>query len=50
MFIYVQGVDAVYAKGIANGAKSLMLPEKKEYGYTGGFEDSWGNQWWIVEG
>ena len=50
MFIYVEGVDAVYARALANGAKSLTPPAKQEYGYTGGFEDGWGNQWWIVEG
>jgi PhnB protein len=50
MFIYVEGVDAIYAKALANGAISLMPPVKREYGYTGGFEDAWGNQWWVVEG
>jgi PhnB protein len=50
MFIYVEGVDDIYAKGIANGATLLIAPVKQEYGYTAGFEDAWGNQWWIVEG
>ena len=50
MFIYVIGVDDIYAKAIANGALMLMKPVKQEYGYTAGFQDAWGNQWWIVEG
>ncbi len=50
MFIYVEGVDAIYAKAMANGATTLMTPVKQEYGYTAGFQDAWDNQWWIVEG
>lgn len=50
MYIYLEEVNNVYEKAIANGAKSLMTPEKKDYGYTAGFEDPFGNQWWIVEG
>lgn len=50
MFIYVEGVDTTYAKALANGATMLMPPVKQEYGYTAGFQDAWGNQWWIVEG
>lgn len=50
MYIYLEEVNHVYSKAISCGAKSLMLPDKKEYGYTAGFEDPFGNQWWIVEG
>jgi len=50
MFIYVEGVDSIYDKAVAAGAKSLMNPVRREYGYTAGFEDRFGNQWWIVEG
>jgi len=50
MYIYVPEVDSVYQAALARGARSLMAPEKKEYGYTAGFEDPYGNQWWIVEG
>ena len=50
MWIYVIGVDEIYAKGLAHGATSLMPPVQRPYGYTGGFQDAWGNQWWIVEG
>jgi PhnB protein len=50
MYIYVKNVNSVYQKALENGAVSLMPPEKKEYGYSGGFEDPFGNHWWIVEG
>lgn len=50
MFLYVENVDAVYEKGIRHGCISLVQPIQQEYGYTAGFEDPYGNQWWIVEG
>ena len=50
MFIYVENVDHIYALAIENKAVSLMPPMHQEYGYTAGFQDSFGNQWWIVEG
>ncbi len=50
MYIYVTDVNKVYQKALENGATALMAPEKKEYGYSGGFEDPFGNHWWIVEG
>jgi len=49
MFIYVEDVDSVYALALQNDAKSLHAPVKQDYGYTAGFEDPFGNQWWIVE-
>jgi len=50
MFIYVDNVDQVYKKGLQHGGISLTQPATQEYGYTAGFEDPYGNQWWIVEG
>lgn len=50
MFIYVENVDKLYKAAMEKGAKSLMPPQKMDYGYTAGFEDAWGNQWWIVQG
>ncbi|WP_177735545.1 VOC family protein [Flavobacterium inviolabile] len=48
MFIYIDNVDLVYKKAIENKAVSLMPPVQQDYGYTAGFEDPFGNQWWIV--
>lgn len=49
MFIYVKNVDSIYQKAIAEKATSLMAPCQQEYGYTAGFEDVFGNQWWVVQ-
>ena len=50
MFLYVLDVDKTYDLGLRNNAISLMPPSKQDYGYTGGFEDPFGNQWWLVQG
>lgn len=50
MFLYVEDVDLVYDLALRENAISLMRPEKKDYGYTAGFEDPFGNHWWIVAG
>jgi PhnB protein len=50
MFIYVENVDRVYDAGLREKAISLMPPSKQDYGYTAGFEDLFGNHWWIVQG
>jgi PhnB protein len=49
MFIFVENVDHIYTTAIEQGGNSLQKPEKKEYGYSAGFEDPYGNQWWITE-
>lgn len=50
MYLHVDDVNNVYDKAIRQGAKSLEAPQQKEYGYTAGFEDPYGNQWFIVAG
>ena len=49
IFIYMNSVDEIYAKALAAGATSLMKPTRQEYGYTCGFHDPFGNDWWPVE-
>lgn len=49
MFIFVQNVDEVYEKGLANGAVSLQEIDNREYGRSCGFKDTWGNVWWITQ-
>src|SRR5688500_1969834 len=49
MYIYVDDVKNVYNKAMVHSCKSLQPPEQKEYGYTAGFEDPFGNHWFIVE-
>lgn len=48
MFLFVEDVDKVYDLALHNNAVSLQLPQQKEYGYSAGFEDPFGNQWWIT--
>lgn len=50
MFLYVADVDKVYNTAVEQGGTAIIAPEKKDYGYTAGFEDPFGNQWWITQG
>lgn len=48
LHIYVDDVDATFAKAVAHGATALREPEDQFYGdRTGGVRDSQGNQWWF---
>ena len=49
MFIYVDNVDEVYARAMAEGSVSVMEPGKMDYGYTCGFKDPFGNDWWPTQ-
>lgn len=49
MYLYVDDVSIIYEKALSENAKSLMTPDNKGYGFTAGFEDPFGNQWWIVQ-
>lgn len=47
--LYLPDVDAVYARALEAGARSLREPETMFYGdRSGGVEDPWGTQWWIA--
>jgi uncharacterized glyoxalase superfamily protein PhnB len=46
--VFVPDVDAVFARAIAAGGKSLGNPENRPYGERAGFvEDPFGNYWFI---
>ena len=49
LFIYVENLDETYQKALDAGASSTMVPAKMDYGYTCGFRDEFGNEWWPVE-
>lgn len=49
LYTYVDDVERVYNAAIEAGAKSLVPATKREYGASAGFEDPFGNQWWIVQ-
>jgi uncharacterized glyoxalase superfamily protein PhnB len=50
IFIYVDDVADTYKKALAAGAVSLMEPVQMPYGFTCGFKDRFGNDWWPTEG
>jgi len=49
IFIYVERVEDTYKKAIAAGAITVMEPGQQPYGYTCGFKDAFGNDWWPCE-
>ena len=50
IFIYVDSVEDTYKKAMAAGAVSIMEPMQQPYGFTCGFKDMFGNDWWPTEG
>jgi PhnB protein len=49
LYLYVEDCDAMYAKAMAAGGKSLREPTTEFYGdRSSGVTDPWGNQWWIA--
>lgn len=47
--VFVQDVDAVYARALADGAESLGEPADRPYGERAGFvKDAHGNHWYIA--
>ena len=49
IFIYVENTDDTYKKAMKAGSASLMEPTQQPYGYTCGFHDPFGNDWWPVQ-
>ena len=49
MYLHVEDVKNTYRRALDQGAKSLEEPQQKEFGFTAGFEDTYGNQWFIVQ-
>jgi len=49
LHIYVNDVDAVYARALAKGAKSIQPPTDQEYGERGAsIVDEFGNHWYVA--
>lgn len=48
MYLHVEDVDQVYQLALDNKSKELHPPQQKDYGYTAGFEDPFGNHWYVV--
>jgi uncharacterized glyoxalase superfamily protein PhnB len=48
LFLYVEDVDAVFARALAYPGVTLMgALDNHSYGRGGGFKDSFGNVWWV---
>jgi len=47
MFVVTNEVDEVYERALSNGAVSIQEPGDKGYGHAAGFQDAFGNQWWL---
>ena len=48
LYLYVEDVDAAYARAVEAGGESIMAPADQFYGdRNGGVRDAFGNQWWI---
>jgi PhnB protein len=49
VYVYVENVDAAYARAMALGATSISAPENKPYKERAcGVRDSFGNIWYIA--
>lgn len=48
MHLHVPDADALYARAIKAGARSLEAPSNKPYGHSGGVRDAFGNSWFIT--
>ncbi len=49
VYVYLEDVDAVYARALSAGATTIQAPADMPYGdRAGGVLDSNGNQWWIA--
>ena len=49
MFVVTADVDGLYAQAIEAGAASVQEQGDRGYGRAAGFQDKWGNQWWLNE-
>jgi PhnB protein len=49
MFLLVDNVEKVYQSALTNGATSLQELADRDYGKSAGFQDSFGNQWWVTQ-
>jgi PhnB protein len=47
--VYLEDVDAAYARALAAGATPILEPKDQFYGdRRGGVKDACGNEWWVA--
>lgn len=50
MHVYLESVERTYNLALAEGARSIMSPIVRPHGdLLAGFEDPFGNTWWIAQ-
>ncbi len=49
MFILIDKLDEVFNLAMEHGAICLQGIDDREYGRSAGFQDRFGNQWWITK-
>ena len=50
MHVYLENVERTYNLALAEGARSIMSPMVRPHGdLMAGFEDPFGNTWWIAQ-
>ena len=48
LFIYVDDADATFDLALENGATVVNNLADQQYGRSGGFQDPFGNVWWVT--
>ena len=48
MCLTIENVDEIYNRAMDNGAISLQEPANRDYGRSAGFQDLFGNRWWLM--
>ena len=49
MYLQVENIDAIFDLAMENGAICLQGLADREYGRSAGFQDKFGNQWWLTK-
>ncbi len=47
VYVVTDAVDETYRKALETGSSSLQEPGDRGYGRAAGFEDKFGNLWWL---
>lgn len=47
MFLLIDNLDEVYETALSYGAISLQAVADRDYGRSAGFQDPFGNHWWL---
>jgi PhnB protein len=46
--LHVGDADAMHARALRAGARSIDAPSDKPYGRSGGVKDAFGNSWYVT--